>query len=82
MSSNNHALRSKGLTGDQAALERCLKSVVPLIDAADDDLRAYALPHRRAILRIGRTVLPAGIHWSGLPASCRAADDGASADFD
>ena len=70
------------LSGDHAALERCLKSVVPLIDATHDDLRAYVLPHRGAILRIGRTVLPAGIHWSGLPATCRAADDDAVADFD
>ena len=45
-----------------------IDEVVALIDPREDDLRVYSLPARGRLLRIGRAVLPAGIHWSALPA--------------
>ncbi len=54
-------------TGDDRQLERCMADAVKLIDAKEDDLRAYALPSRGLKARIGRPALPEGIQWSGLP---------------
>jgi len=65
------------LAGTQGERLRCLQDVVPLLDLAGDDLRMYALPSRGLQLRLGRSVLPGGVVWSGLPA-CFAWDS----DFD
>lgn len=45
-----------------------LAPLAALIDPRVDDLRAYPLPARGLICRLGRATLPAGIHFTGLPA--------------
>lgn len=57
------------LAGTPADRLRCLLDVLPLLDAAEDDLRVYALSSRGWRLRLGKTVLPEGITWSALPAA-------------
>jgi CRISPR-associated protein Cas2 len=55
-------------SGDERQLQRCLEGAVRLIDAGEDDLRAYPLPARGLKVRIGCPVLPEGIYWSEMPA--------------
>ena len=57
------------LVGSSADKDRCLAEVATLIDAAEDDVRCYPLPSRGFQTRVGRASLPAGLHWTGLPAS-------------
>lgn len=64
-------------TGDERQLARCLDKARALIDEKEDDLRAYPLPKRGLRARLGKSVLPAGIQWSGLPAAL-----GGAADFE
>lgn len=45
----------------------CLQGLAALIDPKQDDLRCYPLPARGLKQRLGRAVLPEGIHWTGLP---------------
>lgn len=54
--------------GSETALAECLTVVRGLIDPKTDDVRCYALPTRGYQERIGKATLPAGIHWTGLPA--------------
>lgn len=54
-------------SGDDRQLDRCLAGAARLIDAEEDDLRAYPLPARGLKARLGKPALPAGIQWSGLP---------------
>jgi len=54
-------------SGDDRQLDRLLAGAVRLIDAAEDDLRAYPLPKRGFKARMGKATLPEGIQWSGLP---------------
>ncbi len=54
--------------GSETALGECLASVGRLIDPEADDVRCYTLPARGYQERIGKATLPAGIHWTGLPA--------------
>ena len=54
-------------TGDDRRLNRCLEKAAKLIDAKEDDLRAYPLPSRGFKARLGKPALPEGIQWSGLP---------------
>lgn len=56
------------LTGSAADKQRCMQEISALIDPRQDDLRCYPLPTRGLQERIGKATLPAGIHWSGLPA--------------
>lgn len=55
--------------GDPRSLHRLMNMAASLIDDEEDDLRAYPLPERGFRARLGRTVLPQGIQWSGLPVS-------------
>jgi CRISPR-associated endonuclease Cas2 len=55
--------------GDDRQLDRCMEGAAKLIDAKEDDLRAYPLPGRGLKARIGCPALPEGIQWSGLPPS-------------
>ncbi|MDR3214561.1 MAG: CRISPR-associated endonuclease Cas2 [Azoarcus sp.] len=55
--------------GTENGLDECLQSVSALIDPRADDVRCYPLPQRGFQERIGRATLPAGIHWTALPAS-------------
>ncbi|GIX36646.1 MAG: hypothetical protein KatS3mg126_2425 [Lysobacteraceae bacterium] len=52
--------------GDARQLARLLDRLVPLCDGKEDDLRAYPLPRQSLKLRLGRGVLPEGIHWEPL----------------
>ncbi len=54
-------------SGDDRQLDRCLAQAAGLIDAQEDDLRAYPLPKRGFKARLGKAALPEGIQWSGLP---------------
>jgi CRISPR-associated protein Cas2 len=54
--------------GSEKGLAECLAAISDLIDAKTDDVRCYPLPGRGLQERIGRATLPAGIHWTGLPA--------------
>lgn len=54
-------------SGDDRQLDRCLAQAAKLIDAKEDDLRAYPLPKRGFKARLGKPALPEGIQWSGLP---------------
>ena len=54
-------------TGTPLQLDRCLAQLEKIMDPQHDDIRAYAIPHRGYRLCLGKTTLPEGIHWSGLP---------------
>lgn len=54
-------------SGDDRQLGRILDKLEKLIDPKEDDLRAYPLPKRGFKARLGKTALPEGIQWSGLP---------------
>lgn len=54
-------------TGTPQQLQRCLDELENLMDPRQDDIRAYPLPERGLRLRLGKSLLPAGIQWSGLP---------------
>jgi len=56
-------------SGDTRQLDRCLAKAGRLINPVEDDLRAYPLPARGFKARLGKTALPEGIQWSGLPAA-------------
>lgn len=54
-------------TGSPADRLRCLREVLPLLNASMDDLRLYALAARGFRVRLGAPVLPQGIEWSAVP---------------
>jgi CRISPR-associated protein Cas2 len=54
-------------SGTPRQLQRCLDQLESLMDKRRDDIRAYPLPQRGLRLRLGKSVLPSGIQWSGLP---------------
>ncbi|BBD76979.1 MULTISPECIES: CRISPR-associated endonuclease Cas2 [Hydrogenophilus] len=53
--------------GDERSLRRIMERAVCLINPKKDDLRCYPLPAGGWRKRIGRAVLPEGIHLSVLP---------------
>jgi len=57
------------LVGTERTKERCLAEVAGIIDGKQDDVRCYPLPGRGFQARIGRASLPAGVTWTGLPAT-------------
>jgi len=57
------------LVGSEEDKDRCLANMANLIDVREDDVRCYPLPVRGFQCRIGRTSLPEGIQWTGLPAA-------------
>lgn len=57
------------LVGSVEDKDRCLDELTQLIDLKKDDIRCYPLPIRGFQERIGRAGLPAGIHWTGMPAA-------------
>jgi CRISPR-associated protein Cas2 len=57
------------LVGTARAKDQCLQRLSALIDTNTDDVRCYPLPMRGFQERIGRTSLPTGIHWTGMPAT-------------
>jgi CRISPR-associated protein Cas2 len=56
-------------TGDDRQLDRCMAKATGLIDAVEDDLRAYPLPVRGLKARLGKPALPEGIQMGSLPAA-------------
>lgn len=54
-------------TGTREQLERCLAQLEKLMEPKEDDIRAYPLPQRGYRLSVGKSTLPEGIHWAGLP---------------
>jgi len=54
-------------SGTLLQLQRCLGELENLMDKRCDDIRAYPLPQRGLRLRLGKSLLPSGIQWSGLP---------------
>lgn len=56
------------LEGSDKEAMRCMEEVSRLIDPAEDDLRCYPLPSRGLQFRLGKSTLPEGIIWTGLPA--------------
>ena len=54
-------------TGTHEQLERCLAQLEKLMEPKEDDIRAYPLPQRGYRLSVGKSTLPEGIHWAGLP---------------
>jgi len=56
------------LIGSAEDKDSCLTQMSTLIKPGEDDVRCYPLPKRGFQGRIGRTGLPPGIHWTGLPA--------------
>lgn len=56
------------LAGSETDRLNCMMEMASMIDERSDDLRCYPLPVRGLQERIGKAALPAGIHWSGLPA--------------
>ena len=57
------------LVGSATEKDRCLLQVANLIKAGEDDVRCYPLPSRGFQSRVGRSSLPAGIQWTGLPSA-------------
>lgn len=53
--------------GDERSLRKIMERAVSLINPKQDDLRCYPLPAGGWRKRIGRAVLPEGIHLSVLP---------------
>ncbi|MDP1699070.1 MAG: CRISPR-associated endonuclease Cas2 [Xanthomonadaceae bacterium] len=49
-------------------IRAAMAPIIAQIDPVHDDLRAYPLPRRGLIARLGRATLPPGIHFSALPA--------------
>lgn len=54
-------------SGTPRQLQRCLDGLQALMDTRADDIRAYPLPQRGLRLHLGKTLLPSGIQYSGLP---------------
>ena len=57
------------LVGSLSEKNRCLLQVADLIKAGEDDVRCYPLPSRGFQVRVGRSSLPEGIQWTGLPSA-------------
>ncbi len=57
------------LVGSAADKDRCLLQIADLIKAEEDDVRCYPLPSRGYQRRVGRSSLPLGIQWTGLPSA-------------
>ena len=57
------------LVGSAVQKDRCLSQVANLIKAGEDDVRCYPLPARGYQNRVGRSSLPEGIQWTGLPSA-------------
>ena len=55
--------------GDQRQLDQCIQTVAGMISTEADDLRAYPLPANGLKARLGKPVLPEGIHWGSLPSA-------------
>ncbi len=55
-------------SGTEEALQRCLAQLEALMDAHQDDIRAYPLPQRGLRWVLGATALPQGIVLGSLPA--------------
>jgi len=54
-------------SGTPLQLQRCLEQLESLMDKRHDDIRAYPLPQHGLRYRLGKSLLPSGIQWSGLP---------------
>jgi CRISPR-associated endonuclease Cas2 len=54
-------------TGTQEKYQACLDEIVPLINVKEDDLRAYPLPTNGYQWRLGKSILPEGLYYTGLP---------------
>lgn len=57
------------LDGNERDARLCIDAMAHLMDERTDDVRCYPLPERGYQTRIGKAVLPEGIHWTGLPAT-------------
>lgn len=57
------------LEGSEKDIQNCLDEILPLMNPLEDDIRCYPLPQRGHQFRIGKSVLPEGIVWTGLPAT-------------
>lgn len=62
-------------SGTPRQLESCLHTLETLMDPRADDIRAYPLPGRGLRVQMGKSLLPPGIYWSGLPAAWRHTTD-------
>ena len=55
------------LDGSERDAQRCVAAMEHLMDRRHDDVRCYPLPGYGYQKRLGKAVLPEGIHWTGLP---------------
>ena len=51
------------------SLKGVLRGLEQIIDPRKDDVRCYPLPARGYQNRVGRSNLPEGIQWTGLPSA-------------
>lgn len=59
------------LHADRRAADALMHEAAQLIDEDADDLRCYRLPRRGLAVRLGRAVLPQGIHLTAFPVPVR-----------
>ena len=57
------------LEGTEKAKDICLEEISSIINEKVDDVRCYPLPSRGLQVRLGKSVMPEGISWTGLPVS-------------
>ena len=58
-----------GVHADDRAMQRLLAELLTLIDAREDDVRAYHLPERCAVWTLGVQHLPDGVHVDAVTAA-------------
>lgn len=56
------------LDGSERDARNCIAAMEQLMNRDSDDVRCYPLPASGYQKRLGKAVLPEGIHWTGLPA--------------
>lgn len=53
--------------GNKKQLQICIDEVLALLDKKEDDFRVYQLPIQGIQWCLGKSFMPEGIYWTGLP---------------
>ncbi|MBV7387279.1 CRISPR-associated endonuclease Cas2 [Pasteurellaceae bacterium TAE3-ERU1] len=55
--------------GSKKVLDACCAKVLSIIDEKEDDLRIFQLPENSIQWCLGKSFMPEGIFWTGLPST-------------
>lgn len=57
--------------GPKKRLLECIDEVLSIMHKKEDDFRVFQLPEQGIQWRLGKSFLPEGIYWTGLPAGLK-----------